>query len=86
MATVVRMLDMIIKVMTTHSIDPDLQVAQVNVCAICSHFEHITETCPMFSFADQELANYMDQNSDPPPQVGKPKLEPKTNNLEDAMI
>jgi hypothetical protein len=57
---------MLVKVMTTHNISPIQQIAQVEVCAICSHSDHTTETCPMFSFTDQEQANYVGQNNYPP--------------------
>jgi hypothetical protein len=66
MATLERKLDMLVKVMTTHNISPIQQIAQVEVCAICSHSDHTTETCPMFSFTDQEKANYVGQNNYPP--------------------
>jgi len=66
MATLQRKLDMLVKVMTTHNISPIQQIAQVEVCAICSHFDHTTKTCPMFSFTDQEKANYLGQNNYPP--------------------
>jgi hypothetical protein len=42
------------------------QIAQIKVCAICSQFEHTTETCPMSSSTDQEQANYVGQNNYPP--------------------
>jgi hypothetical protein len=61
-----RKLDMLVKVMTTHNISPIQQIAQVEVCAICSHSDHTTETCPMFSFTDQEKAKYLGQNNYPP--------------------
>jgi hypothetical protein len=48
MATMERKLDMLVKVMTTPNISPIQQIAQVEVCAICSHSFHTTETCPMF--------------------------------------
>jgi hypothetical protein len=66
MATLERKLDMLVKVMTTHNISPIQQIAQVEVCAICSHSDHTTETCPMFSFTDEEQANYVSQNNYPP--------------------
>jgi hypothetical protein len=105
---------------------------QVEVCAICSHSDHTTETCLMFSFIDQEQANYVGQNNYPlknnpyfntynagwqshpnfswsntqnmqnpqgqqrnlqqennyqaPPQAVQPNLEPKKNDLEDALL
>jgi hypothetical protein len=66
MATLERKLDMLVKVMTTHNISPIQQIAQVEVCAICFHSDHTTEICPMFSFTDQEKANYVGQNNYPP--------------------
>jgi hypothetical protein len=66
MATMERKLDMLVKAMTTHNISPIQQIAQIEVCAICSDFDHTTETCPKSSFIDQEQANYMDQNNYPP--------------------
>jgi hypothetical protein len=47
-------LDMLVKAMTSHSNAPIQQVTQVKVCAICSHIDHTTKTCPMFSIVDQE--------------------------------
>jgi hypothetical protein len=38
---------------------PIQQIAQIEVCAICSQFDHTTETCPMSSSTDQEQANYV---------------------------
>jgi hypothetical protein len=66
MATLKRKLDMLVKVMTTHNISHIQQVAQVEVCVICSHSDHTTETCPMFLVTDQEQANYVGQNNYPP--------------------
>jgi len=66
MATLERKLDMLVKVMTTHNISLIQQIAQVEVCVICSHSDHTTETCPMLSFTDQEQANYVSQNNYPP--------------------
>jgi len=63
MATMERKLDMLVKAMTTHNISPIQQIAQVEVCAICSHSDHTTKTCPMFSFIDQEQANYVGPNN-----------------------
>jgi hypothetical protein len=40
MATMERKLDMLIKAMTTHNISPIQQIAQLDVCAICSHSDH----------------------------------------------
>jgi hypothetical protein len=59
MATLERKLDMLVKVMTTHNISHIQQIAQMEVCAICSHSNHTSETCPMFSFTDQEQENYV---------------------------
>ena len=39
------------------------QVLRAEVCAICSHSDHTTETCPMSSFADKEQVNYVRQSS-----------------------
>jgi hypothetical protein len=61
-----RKLDMLVKAMTTHHISPIQQISQIEVCAICSHSDHTTETCPMSSFTDQEQANYVGQNNYPP--------------------
>jgi hypothetical protein len=52
MATMERKLDMIVKAMTTHHMSPIQQIAQVKVCAICSHSDHTIETCFMSSFTD----------------------------------
>jgi hypothetical protein len=65
MATMERKLDMLVKAMTSQDISPIQQIAQVEVCAICSHADHITKTCPMSSFTDQEQANYVGQNNYP---------------------
>lgn len=48
MATMERKLDMLIKAMTTHNISPIQHIAQLEVCAICSHFYHTTKNCPCF--------------------------------------
>jgi hypothetical protein len=66
MASLERKLDILVKVMTTHNISLIQQIGQVEVCAICSHSYHTTETCPMSSFIDQEQANYVSQNNYPP--------------------
>jgi hypothetical protein len=63
MATMERKLDMLVKAMTSQNISPIQQIAQVEVCAICSHSDNTTETCPMSSFVDQEQANYVGQNN-----------------------
>jgi hypothetical protein len=52
MATMERKLDMLVKALTTHKISHIQQTAQVEVCAIYSHSDHTTETCPMSSFTD----------------------------------
>jgi hypothetical protein len=62
-ATMERKLDMLVKVMTTHNISPIQQISQVEVCAMCSHSYHTTETCPMSSFINQEQLNYVGQNN-----------------------
>lgn len=33
---------MLVKAMTTHNISPIQQIAQVEVCTICFHFDHTT--------------------------------------------
>jgi hypothetical protein len=57
---------MLVKVMTTHNISPIQQIVQVEACATCSHSDHTIKTCSMFSFTDQEQANYVGQNNYPP--------------------
>jgi hypothetical protein len=37
---------MLVKVMTTHNISPIQQIAQVEVCAICSYSYHTTRLVP----------------------------------------
>ena len=54
MATMGKKLDKLVKAMTSHSNALVQQVTQVKVCAICSHIDHTTKTCPMFSIVDQE--------------------------------
>jgi hypothetical protein len=54
MATMERKLDTLVKAMTSHNVSPVRQIAQVDVCAICSHLDHTIET-PMSSIVDQEL-------------------------------
>jgi homoserine trans-succinylase len=66
MATMERKLDMLVKVMTTYNISPIQQIAQVEVCAICSHSYYTTETCHMSSFTNQDKLNYVGQNNYPP--------------------
>jgi hypothetical protein len=62
MVTVYRKLDMIIKAMALQNISPSQQAAPLQVCAICSQFDHTTDTCPLYSSADQEQANYVGQS------------------------
>jgi hypothetical protein len=66
MAVVERKLDMIVKAMSAQNISPSQQAAPLQVYAICSHFDHTTETCPLYSSIDQEQANYVGHNSYPP--------------------
>ena len=66
MATVDRKLDMIIKAMALQNISPSQQAAQIQVCAVCSQFDHTIDTYPLHSSADQDQANYVGQNSYPP--------------------
>ena len=66
MAVVERKLDMIAKAMSTQNISPSQQATQLQVCAVCSHFDYTTDTCPLYSFVDQEQANYVGQNDYPP--------------------
>jgi hypothetical protein len=61
-----RKLDMIVKAMALQNISPSQQAAPPQVCAICSQFDHTTDTCPLYSSADQEQANYVGQNNYPP--------------------
>jgi hypothetical protein len=62
MATMERKLDMLVKAMTSQNISP---VAQVEVCAVCSHFDHTIDICLVSSFTDQEQVNYVGQNNFP---------------------
>jgi hypothetical protein len=66
MAAMERKLDMIVKAMIAQNISPIQQVAQNQVCAICSHSNHTIETCPLNSFTDLEQAKYVGQNNYPP--------------------
>jgi hypothetical protein len=59
MAIMEKKLDMIMKAMANHSIALVQQVAQVEVCAIFSHSNHTTKTCPMSSIAGQEQVNFV---------------------------
>jgi hypothetical protein len=66
MVAVDRKLDMIVKAMALQNISPSQQAAPLQVCANCSQFDHTTDTCPLYSSADQEQANYVGQNNYPP--------------------
>jgi hypothetical protein len=66
MVAVDRKLDMIVKAMALQNISPSQQAAPPQVCAICSQFDHTTDTCPLYSSANQEQANYVVQNNYPP--------------------
>jgi hypothetical protein len=66
MAIVDRKLDMIVKAMALQNISPSQQAAPLQVCVVCSQLDHTTETCPLYSFVDQEQANYVGQNNYPP--------------------
>jgi hypothetical protein len=66
MAVMERKLDMIVKAIFAQNISPSQQAAQIQVCAVCSQFDHTTETCPLYSSVDQEQVNYVGQNSYPP--------------------
>jgi hypothetical protein len=59
MAIVDKKLDMIVKAMALQNISPSQQAAPIQVCAICSQFDHTTDTCPLYSSLDQEQANYV---------------------------
>ena len=61
MATMDIKLDMTVKAMALQNISPSQQVAPLQVCTICSQFDHTTDTCPLYSSADQEQANYVGQ-------------------------
>jgi hypothetical protein len=63
MAAMEKKLNMLVKAMTTQNISPIKQAAQIQVCAICSHFDHTTETCPLNSFTDKEQENYVGHNN-----------------------
>jgi hypothetical protein len=54
MAAIEKNLDMLVKAMINHISAPVQQVTQVKVCVICSHIDHTTKTCPIFSIVDQE--------------------------------
>jgi hypothetical protein len=60
MAIVDRKLDMIVKAMALQNISPSQQAAPLQVCAICSQFDHTTDACPLYSSVDQEQANYVE--------------------------
>jgi hypothetical protein len=66
MVTVDKKLDTIVKAMALQNISPSQQAAPIHVCAICSQFDHTTDTCPLYSSADQEQANYVGQSNYPP--------------------
>ena len=59
MAIVERKLDMIVKAISAQNISPTQQAAQIQVSAVCSQFDHTTETCSLYSSADQEQVNYV---------------------------
>jgi hypothetical protein len=59
MAALERKLDIIVKAMSFPNISPNQQGTPLQVCAICSNFDHTTYTCPLYSSTDQEQANYM---------------------------
>jgi hypothetical protein len=65
MATMDRKLDMIVKAMALQNISPNQQAAPLQVCVVCSQFDHSTETFPLYSSANQEQANYVGQNNYP---------------------
>ena len=73
MAAVQRKLDMIIKAMTAQNISPSQQTTQLQVCAICSQFDHSTETCPLYSYANQEQANYVGPKYNPYSNIVTPQ-------------
>jgi hypothetical protein len=56
---------MLVEAMTTHGIAPVQQMAHVEVCAICSHSEHTTETSPMSPITNQKQVTYVGQNNYP---------------------
>jgi hypothetical protein len=66
MVAVDRKLDIIVKAMALQNISPSQQAAPHQVCAICSQFDHTTNTCSFYSSVDQEQANYVGQNNYPP--------------------
>ena len=51
LATMYKKLDMTVKAMTFQNISPSQQAAPLQVCVVCSQFDHTTETCPLYSFA-----------------------------------
>jgi hypothetical protein len=59
MVVVDKNLDMIVKAMALQNISPSQQATPSQVCAICSQFDHTTDTCPLYSSVDQEQANYV---------------------------
>jgi hypothetical protein len=63
MAVVERKLDMIVKAISFQNTSLNQQAAPLQVCAICSNFDHTIETCPLYSSAEQKQANYVGQNN-----------------------
>jgi hypothetical protein len=59
MVVVERKLDMIVKAISAQNISPSQQATQIQVCAICSQFDHTTETCHLYLSANQEQVNYV---------------------------
>ena len=66
MDVIQKTLNMLVNTMTTQNISPIQQDAKLQVCAICSHSNPTTKTCPLYLFANQEQANYVGQNKYPP--------------------
>jgi hypothetical protein len=48
MVAVDRKLDMIVKAMALQNISPIQQATPPQVCALCSQFDHTTDTCPLY--------------------------------------
>ena len=44
MATMERKIDMIVKAIFAQNISPNQQAAQIQVCVVCSQFDHTIET------------------------------------------
>jgi hypothetical protein len=57
---------MIVKAIFAQDISPSQQATQIQVCAVCSQFDHTIETCALYSSADQEQVNYVGRNNYPP--------------------